>query len=165
MTGLRLDLGCGKDKLVGWTGVDLVWHPGVDVVHDLNERPWPFEDESIEEARAHHVIEHIPKVQIQLLLGSDQVVTFFPFIDFMDEVHRILIPGGRFTIWYPPGGSQGYYQDPTHCSGHNKNTWLYFDPMVQDGFFFRIYKPKPWKIVTMDTDELGNDVIVLEKTE
>ena len=43
-----LDVGCGRDKIPGALGVDRVALPGVDVVHDLDSYPWPFEDSSFE---------------------------------------------------------------------------------------------------------------------
>src|SRR6185437_110980 len=56
----RLDIGCGINKMSGWVGMDRIDADGVDVVHDFMDFPWPFEDNSVAEARAEHVIEHIP---------------------------------------------------------------------------------------------------------
>jgi hypothetical protein len=40
-----LDIGCGKSKTSGCIGIDRVTLPGVDVVHDLDQFPWPFPDD------------------------------------------------------------------------------------------------------------------------
>jgi SAM-dependent methyltransferase len=64
-------------------------------------------------------------------------------LDFMNEVWRVMKPGGTFAIAVPYAGSRGFWQDPTHINGCNEVTWQYFDP---DYPLYTIYKPKPWKI-------------------
>ena len=44
-----LDLGCGRNKVPGAIGLDLFPVPGVDVVHDLEAFPYPFENNSFDE--------------------------------------------------------------------------------------------------------------------
>ncbi len=39
-----LDVGCGSRKLPGALGMDILSLPSVDVVHDVNRTPWPFEE-------------------------------------------------------------------------------------------------------------------------
>ena len=89
---------------------------------------------------ASHIIEHIPPVAIT------EKGTRFPFIEFMDEVWRVLQFDGEFAISCPHGYSPGYLQDPTHCNAVNETTWAYFDPLLFDGLLYRFYKPKPWKL-------------------
>ena len=55
----RLHLGCGNEILPGWINHDLVALPGVDVVHDLDAYPWPFETDQFTEVRLYHVLEHL----------------------------------------------------------------------------------------------------------
>lgn len=57
--GTKLDLGSGTQPAPGFCTVDSV--PGLaDYAVDFDTGlPWPFEDDSIEELRASHVIEHI----------------------------------------------------------------------------------------------------------
>ena len=43
-----LDLGCGNKKREGATGVDYNDRTAADIVHNLNEFPYPFEDNSID---------------------------------------------------------------------------------------------------------------------
>ncbi|UCH07499.1 MAG: hypothetical protein JSV55_00415, partial [Deltaproteobacteria bacterium] len=38
----NLDIGCGPAKADGFIGLDIRDLPGVDLVHDLNEIPWPI---------------------------------------------------------------------------------------------------------------------------
>lgn len=55
---MRLNLGCGNNKLTDCVNVDFnpIFKP--DVVWDLNERPWPWETGSVEGVLAEHVFEH-----------------------------------------------------------------------------------------------------------
>jgi predicted SAM-dependent methyltransferase len=58
----KLHLGCGKTILKEWINLDIRKGQGVDIVADLemcSEIPLPFEDNSIDEFYASHLIEHI----------------------------------------------------------------------------------------------------------
>jgi len=54
-----LDVGCGTAKVKGAIGLDIAPLPGVDVVHDLNKFPWPFENGTFDEIYMLDVIEHL----------------------------------------------------------------------------------------------------------
>lgn len=147
--GVRLDLGCGENKQPGFVGIDYRKLKGVDIVHNLEQYPYPLPDECASLAVASHVVEHInPHGGV--------------FIDFMNEVWRLLKFGGEFIIGTPYAGSPGYYQDPTHCNPCNEMTWAYFDPLNPTGLY-RIYKPSPWKIKYNTWSTTGNLEVVLIK--
>jgi len=61
---MKLDIACGNHKDLGFIGIDIQELPGVDIVHDLNVHPWPIESESVEFAKAWHILEHIPPVAV-----------------------------------------------------------------------------------------------------
>jgi SAM-dependent methyltransferase len=130
--GMRLDIGCGESKQPGFVGIDMLDLPGVDIVHDLEETPWPLPDECALTAVASHVLEHINPAK-----GI--------FINVMNEIWRVMKPGGQFAFVVPYAGSHGYYQDPTHCNPINETTMMYFDPLHESQLYY-FYKPKPWKI-------------------
>lgn len=117
---LRLDIGCGSHCMAGWSGMDVAGIEGVDVVHDFLKYPWPFEDGSVTEARAEHVLEHIPH---SCWCHRNEPE---PLMRFMDEVYRILTPGGKFHIIVPHSDSRRAWRDPTHCRAINEQTLLYF---------------------------------------
>jgi SAM-dependent methyltransferase len=55
-----VDSGFGRDKLPGAVGVDPRPRPGVvDVVHDLNELPWPLEGQSFDLVSCNLLLEHV----------------------------------------------------------------------------------------------------------
>jgi predicted SAM-dependent methyltransferase len=63
---LKLDLGCGKNKInAEFTGVDCIDFPGVDVVANLAEKKkgkfilWPWADNSVDEVHCSHFVEHL----------------------------------------------------------------------------------------------------------
>jgi len=159
-SGIRLDIGCGAHKQgPDWVGLDIQKLPGVDIVHDINVHPWPLPDESVLMAIASHLVEHIPPVQVT------KRGTRFPFIEFMDEVWRVMKFDGEFAIACPHGSSQGYLQDPTHCNPINETTWAYFDPLEPNsrGLLYPFYKPKPWKIKVLAWAPNANVEVVLIK--
>jgi hypothetical protein len=125
---LKIDIACGENKHTGCIGIDVRALPGVDIVHDLESFPWPIPSGTVAEAIASHYIEHIKP---------------WLSIAFMNEVWRVLVPGGKFTAITPYAGSPAYWQDPTHCNGWTEITFQYFDPRYH---LFRIYKPRPWRI-------------------
>ena len=162
---IKLDIGCGNAKPDGWTGLDRIEYPGVDILWDFNRMPWPLKEYSVSEARAHHVIEHIPRVTFERRRVGEREfnITYYPFIKFMDEVWAVLVPSGQFHIMYPPAGSEAFYQDPTHCNPCNFKTWKYFDPEIDNGFFYQCYAPRPWKLVSKSVDSILMHYVVLEK--
>jgi SAM-dependent methyltransferase len=147
--GICLDIGCGANKQKGFVGIDYKQYGDVDVVHDIEVTPWPLPDECVLKAVASHVLEHInPHKGV--------------FINVMDEIWRVLKPGGQFAFVVPYAGSHGYYQDPTHCNPINETTMCYFDPLDPSGLY-QFYKPKPWKIEFQAANRVGVLECVLSK--
>ena len=56
---IRLDLGCGANKQPGFVGMDIRALPGVDIVHDVEDIPWPLPDGCCMAIMASHLVEHI----------------------------------------------------------------------------------------------------------
>lgn len=103
---MKLNLGCCDDHRVGYVNVDIA--PPADQIVDLRG-PWPWPDSSVEEVLARDVFEHLP----------DRIHT-------MNELWRVLRPGGRAFIEVPSALSAGQFQDPTHCSDWVRNSFQYF---------------------------------------
>ena len=115
-----LDIACGQRKQPGATGIDIAECEGVDIVHDLNNYPWPIDSDSVQTAMCSHYIEHIPMIHVQHDgRNKDALLAFF------DEVYRILVPEGQLTILVPYYTSVRCWQDPTHRRAINENTLLY----------------------------------------
>ncbi len=102
----KIDLGGRFGCPEGWMAVDR--RPPAAIVADLRER-WPFEDSSVGAIRAADVLEHLPdKMHV------------------MDELHRVLVPGGFVIVSSPSTDGRGAWQDPTHVSGWNENSFWYW---------------------------------------
>lgn len=146
---LKCDLGCGANKHPSFFGLDVRPLPGVDLVQDLEEFPWALPDNCADLVVASHLVEHINPAK-------------FGFINFMNEVWRILKPDGEFAFVTPYAGSPGYWQDPTHLNPVSHRTLWYFDPL-HESRYFTIYTPKPWKIKSSNHNPVGNLEAVLIK--
>jgi SAM-dependent methyltransferase len=134
---LKLDLGCGKNKREGFLGVDRMDFENVDCVFDLASihhlplcegkqyesectcgsgprgifNRWPWENESAEEIHCSHFVEHLkPPARIH----------------FVNEVFRILIPGGKAQIVVPHWCSNRAYGDLTHEWPPVSEMWFYY---------------------------------------
>lgn len=109
---LKLDLGCGPNKAgPDWTGADSREFPGVDTVVDLGLAPWPWEDSSVDEARASHFVEHLNARQR---------------IHFVNELYRVLKPGAKAQIITPHWASCRAYGDLTHQWPPVSEFWFYY---------------------------------------
>jgi len=107
---LKVNLGSGNRAIDGFVNVDRKPDaPGVNVVHDLDSCPWPFESDSVDEVLMSHCLEHL----------ADRNRA-------MKEVHRILRPGGTATITVPHFTSQYAYTDPTHRHFFARRTFFYY---------------------------------------
>jgi SAM-dependent methyltransferase len=107
----KLHLGCGHDIKAGWVNHDLSPLPGVDIVHDLNRFPWPFQDAEFSEVWMKDVLEHLPDT-----------------IAVMEELYRITAPGAKVYIAVPYWNSFESITDPTHKRSFNELTFEFFDP-------------------------------------
>lgn len=109
---IKLNLGAGSDILNGYINHDICTLPGIDIVHNLNVYPWPFDDSSCSEVKIYDVLEHLDD-----------------FMRAMEELHRILMPGGIIKLQVPYYLSWSAYADPTHKKYFHELTFRFFDPL------------------------------------
>lgn len=122
---VKIDLACGDNKKEGYKGVDIVETSSTDIVHDLTQYPWPFEDESVDEVHCSHYVEHIPH---ELNNGDNRD----GLIQFMDELHRVMKPGAKATIIAPYYKSERAFGDPTHRRYIGDLSFPYFNKEWRD---------------------------------
>ena len=106
-----LDLGCGPNKFPGSIGADMNPDTAADVLCHIDQGALPFRDNSFDEVRALHVIEHVADV-----------------IKTMEELHRITRPGGTIFLVTPHYTDFSSFRDPTHRWHLNTYSFLYFYP-------------------------------------
>lgn len=140
---MKLDLGSGPRPAPGFEGVDKI--PGITehTVDFGKGEPWPFDDDSVDELRSCHCIEHldgrdVPEWQrVTDALDEDGRIAFISqqsrfevlqgnygwrmttrtkdlLFHFFDEAFRIIKPGGRFEVRCPPVSHDNASGDPTH---------------------------------------------------
>ena len=106
----RLNLGSGGRPLEGYINVDCnPKAPKVDVIHDLNIFPWPFEADSVDEIVMDQCLEHLIDRNLA-----------------MKEIYRILKKGGTAKITVPHFTWQYAYIDPTHRHFFAYRTFFYY---------------------------------------
>ncbi len=112
---LALDLGAAHCRQPGYLGVDQRPGDGVDIVATLPE-PLDLPDNSVGLIRAVHFLEHVPAK-----------------VPLINELYRLLAPGGMLLTLTPSSDGRGAYQDPTHLAHYNENSfWYYTDDQYRD---------------------------------
>lgn len=104
-----LNVGCGRFPIADAINLDIINAPGVDVVHDLDVIPWPFNNDAFRVVRATQVFEHV----------NDPV-------GFMCEAWRVLEVNGLLIMSVPHYQSENSHTDPTHKRHCTLHTWDYW---------------------------------------
>jgi SAM-dependent methyltransferase len=128
----HLDLGCGVkprnpfdcDELYG---VDIragLTAAGVKaiVAANLSIDAIPFPDNHFDSVSAYDFLEHVPRVALNYAAGT----TNFPFIQLMNEIWRVLKPGGVFYAVTPGYPHEKAFRDPTHVNVIAAKSHRYF---------------------------------------
>jgi SAM-dependent methyltransferase len=118
---MRLNVGCGRRRIEGYTGVDAVDRKGADIIAPADKIP--LEDGSCDEIMAIHLFEHFYRWECERVLA---------------EWRRLLKPRGRLVLELPDlhkcclnivKGRQGDKQPD------QLGMWgLYGDPREEDPF-------------------------------
>ena len=124
----ELLIGCGnqRKKMIAIEGMNHNWtdlttldiDPSCkpNVVHDLNELPLPFADDSFDEIHAYEVLEHVG-------VQGDWKFFFDQFYEFW----RILKPDGLFVGTCPMWDSKWAWGDPGHTRIINDGTLVFLN--------------------------------------
>ncbi len=83
---MKLNLGCGANKLFGYTNIDANPEMKPDLVLTLGKDKLPYQTESVEAIVSSHTIEHIPR---QL------------HFNIFNEINRVLKVGGTLFFSFP----------------------------------------------------------------
>jgi predicted SAM-dependent methyltransferase len=133
---LILDLGCGNKKRLGAVGVDFNDRTVADVLHDLNMFPYPFEDASVDYVYLDNTLEHLDNV-----------------VRVMEEIYRIVKPGGTVKVIVPYFRSLWAFIDPTHRHFFTVNSFAFYDPthVICQRYDYTLARFKTEKILFNET--------------
>lgn len=126
---MKLNLWCWKKIKEGYINCDMLKLEWVDVVHNLDQYPYPFEEGVIEEIFADQVVEHLTDL-----------------IKFMEEVHRMLKLWWTIEIRVPYYTSPWSFSDPTHKQFFTYHTFNYFT----EDFDYNFYTSVRFKIISRE---------------
>lgn len=107
---MKVNLGCGYNKPKDFVNVDNRAEVNPDLIADATFS-LPFKDNSVDEITANDFLEHLER---------DEVVAL------MNDIWRVLKPKGRLYHKTPSSDGRGCWQDPTHKSAWNINTWKFY---------------------------------------
>lgn len=106
---IALDLGAAHGKPEGYLGVDQHSGPGVDFAGDVLTTLRSLANDSVGVIRAADFLEHV----------ADSIAL-------LNECHRVLAHGGMLLTLTPSTDGRGAFQDPTHVSFWNQNSFWYY---------------------------------------
>ena len=127
----HLDLGCGDKPRNPYgrgelCGIDIRRPPGelgFELrIANLVTGPIPFGDGHFASVSAYDFIEHVPRI----FPDSAGTGTIFPFIRLMQEIWRVLAPGGRLYALTPAYPHAEAFVDPTHVNFITDRSHEYF---------------------------------------
>lgn len=130
----RLNVGCGRDvrpASEGWTNMDAYYEAEGVLPHDLMVLPWPFKTGEFDYVLCSHVMEHIPFVYPVDEKGRHRDVLFAV----MEELHRVIKPGGVLDIRVPYGGSHVGWCHPQHYRQWRPEWFNYFAPDNMENYY------------------------------
>ena len=110
MGDTKINLGSGYRKLDNFINIDNRPETNPDMVLDVTEG-LPFGNDSIDTVVAVDFLEHVAIGKV---------------VPLIEEIYRVLKPEGSFISVTPSTDGRGAFQDPTHVSFWNKNSWLYY---------------------------------------
>ncbi len=113
---MKLNLGCGFNKLDGHVNIDSDPLCKPDLLFNLEETPWPIESDSVDIIYASHVFEH---------LGESSR----SWLSIWQELWRICKSDTQIEIHVPHPRHDNFLIDPTHVRPIFPETIAMFDQM------------------------------------
>lgn len=131
-----------------------------DIVHDLNNLPWPLSDSTFDEVHAYEVLEHF-----------GQQGDYQAFFAHFGELWRILKPYGKLFATVPAWDSVWAFGDPGHTRVINAGSLVFLQRASYEQQLsrtamsdYRRYLVGDWKIVnhTKDNDNYKFVMVALK---
>lgn len=98
---LKLNLGCGYKKRAGFINVDIDGGCQPDLILDLENKSWPWADNSVSEVSMDHILEHLGETKAQ-------------YFHVIKELYRVCSAGAIIQIRVPHPRHDNFIHDCTH---------------------------------------------------
>lgn len=137
---LKIDLGGGFNKPKGYKSIDI---KNGDITADLNKKI-PLPDNSVGVVRAWDILEHL--TDKQAIIG---------------EIWRVLDDGGFLLSKTPSTDGRGAFQDPTHISYWNENSFWYWTRPEQMKYIYNdkiVFSPHRLETAKTTQWEIENNI-------
>lgn len=95
---MKINIGAGAEQFPDFVNCDFDHRENPDYNFDLENDKFPFEDNSVDEVIAHHILEH---------MGDG-------FMHCMQELYRVCEHGAIIHIRVPHHRHNSFWADPTH---------------------------------------------------
>lgn len=141
---MKLFFGENQLQPEGYTRVGATEQSQVEVVHDLDTVPWPWEGDSVHRIIATGVVE---RLKINL-------------VEFCNEAWRVLQPGGELFVRTPHHDGVVSWIDPLHRWHLHERSFEYFDPDVAPSKSIGHGTLLKWRILSLGVRE-GNYIHAL----
>lgn len=108
---MRLNIGSGEKHLAGYINVDAEPQTKPDVVCNIGCDAWPFDDDSVDEVVAEHILEHLTTPEL---------------FHCMRQMHRVCKNGAQIKVRLPHPRHDIFLSDPTHQRSIMPGTLMLF---------------------------------------
>lgn len=151
-----IDLGGATGCPPGYSSVDL---RDADIICDIRYG-LPLPDNSVGCVRAYDFLEHIPTCRDSTCNHGADGVSPKCAIGLMNEIYRVLAPGGWLVSRTPSTDGRGAFQDPTHVSFWNLNSFWYYTRREQaryvPGIKARFQRTRIWQGFPSEWERTNN---------
>lgn len=132
---LRLNLGCGANKIKGYVNIDTEPSVKPDLVVDFTKQRLPYKNGTVDEIIFFHTIEHIRKIFHNVIIS---------------ECSRVLKLGGKILISYP-----NFWE----CAKRWKDNEMGRRDFWEATIYGRQLFPSDYHVSAIDPDELKLSLI------
>jgi SAM-dependent methyltransferase len=140
-----LHMGCGETRVENAVNVDYIKTDATDVVFNLETVPWDWApDEFFEHIEAVDIIEH-----------------FVHVIPVINEMYRVLKPGGTIHIHTTHWQTPNSFTDPSHFHYFTEHSFDYWDPATFMGGKYGWYRANSGVMKVQHAFRHGQELDVL----
>lgn len=141
---MKLNIGCGRDYRKGWINIDISRSVKAEAWIDIRKN---------ELVAAHDARERIPSDSVEEIYLSgvlEQIGSNDELIFAMNEMHRVLKPGGKLTVIVPNGRYAIAHRDPMDVRKFTPETFAYFDKGCNEyDLYGKVYGFQPWLVANV----------------